>query len=80
MFRQLCSAVNYLHTLSPNPIAHRDLKPENILVAKIIKAPRPIQGVKRGAPKIVVKLCDFGTSRAAGNNKHSMMQVGWLVG
>ena len=69
MFGQLCSAVDYLHTLSPKPIAHRDLKPDNILVASVEKPPRPSNCVKRRTdhPLLVVKLCDFGTSRSVGS-------------
>lgn len=53
IFRQLCSAVSYLHS---NGISHRDLKPENIL---LVKAPSD----SLSSADIVVKLSDFGMSR-----------------
>ena len=46
--KQILSALNYMHTMKPNPIVHRDLKPENILVdSKSGKDPQ-------------VKIVDFG--------------------
>ena len=32
IFRQITEALNYLHSLKPEPLIHRDLKPENILI------------------------------------------------
>jgi len=32
IFSQICKAVLYMHTMSPEPLAHRDLKPHNILL------------------------------------------------
>lgn len=44
---QLCKALDYLHTLQPNPIIYRDMKPSNIILAA------------SGA----LKLIDFGIAR-----------------
>lgn len=44
---QLCKALNYLHTLEPNPIIYRDMKPSNIILAA----------------NGVLKLIDFGIAR-----------------
>ncbi len=44
---QLCKALDYLHTLQPNPIIYRDMKPSNIILA--------------GSG--VLKLIDFGIAR-----------------
>lgn len=71
--RQLCNAVKYLHTLSPQPIAHRDIKPDNVLITAI---PEGSDNGTGPDDLITVKLCDFGTSRAAGTSKtRSMMKV-----
>ena len=32
-FQKICSAFNYMHTLSPVKFIHQDIKPENILIA-----------------------------------------------
>ena len=50
IFRQITEALNYLHSLKPEPLIHRDLKPENILIG--------MSGNKR-----IFKLADFGTSK-----------------
>ena len=55
IFRQITEALNYLHSLKPEPLIHRDLKPENILIG--------ISGNKR-----VCKLTDFGISKTTENN------------
>ncbi len=44
---QLCKALDYLHTLQPNPIIYRDMKPSNIILAA----------------NGVLKLIDFGIAR-----------------
>jgi serine/threonine protein kinase len=44
---QLCKALDYLHTLEPNPIIYRDMKPSNIILAA----------------NGVLKLIDFGIAR-----------------
>ncbi len=44
---QLCKALDYLHSIRPNPIIYRDLKPSNIILT--------------GKGKL--KLIDFGTAR-----------------
>ncbi|KAJ2815499.1 hypothetical protein IWW50_006807, partial [Coemansia erecta] len=53
LFRQLCSAVRYLHS---NGITHRDIKLDNIL----------IKGVSNGTISLV-KIADFGLARAVGD-------------
>ena len=50
IFRQITEALNYLHSLKPEPLIHRDLKPENILIG--------MSGNKR-----ICKLADFGLSK-----------------
>ncbi|XP_057826105.2 U-box domain-containing protein 33 [Cryptomeria japonica] len=44
---EICSALQYLHSLTPNPILHRDLKPQNILLDE----------------NYVCKISDFGIAR-----------------
>lgn len=44
---QLCKALEYLHSIRPNPIIYRDLKPSNIMLAG----------------NGTLKLIDFGTAR-----------------
>ncbi|KAJ1794732.1 hypothetical protein LPJ67_000531 [Coemansia sp. RSA 1938] len=53
LFRQLCSAVRYLHS---NGITHRDIKLDNIL----------IKGISNGTISLV-KIADFGLARAVGD-------------
>ena len=50
IFRQITEALNYLHSLKPEPLIHRDLKPENILI-----------GMSEN--KRICKLADFGLSK-----------------
>ena len=50
IFRQITEALNYLHSLKPEPLIHRDLKPENILI-----------GISDN--KKICKLSDFGISK-----------------
>ena len=50
IFRQITEALNYLHSLKPEPLIHRDLKPENILIG--------MSGNKR-----ICKIADFGLSK-----------------
>ena len=50
IFRQITEALNYLHSIKPEPLIHRDLKPENILIG--------MSGNKR-----ICKLADFGISK-----------------
>lgn len=45
--KQICDALNYLHTLKPNPIIYRDMKPSNIMVDE----------------EDNVKIIDFGIAR-----------------
>lgn len=45
--KQICDALNYLHTLKPNPIIYRDMKPSNLMVGKDGK----------------IKIIDFGIAR-----------------
>ena len=55
IFRQITEALNYLHSLKPEPLIHRDLKPENILIG--------MSGNKR-----ICKLADFGISKFTGEH------------
>ena len=50
IFRQITEALNYLHSLKPEPLIHRDLRPENILIAM-------------SDNKRVCKLANFGLSK-----------------
>ena len=50
IFPQITEALNYLHSLKPEPLIHRDLKPENILSG--------MSGNKR-----ICKSADFGLSK-----------------
>ena len=50
IFRQITEALNYLHSLKPEPLIHRDLKPANILIG--------MSGNER-----ICKLADFGLSK-----------------
>ena len=50
IFRQITEALNYLHSLKPEPLIHRNLNPENILIG--------MSGNKR-----ICKLTDFGISK-----------------
>ena len=55
IFRQITEALNYLHSLKPEPLIHRDLKPQNILIG--------MSGNRR-----VCKLADFGISKFIDDN------------
>ena len=50
IFIQITEALNYLHSLKPEPLIHRDLKPENILIGMFNN-------------KRICKLADFGLSK-----------------
>jgi len=73
VLRDIASAINYLHGLSPEPIIHRDISSSNVLLRG------PIGG------KWVVKLSDFGSanflwhtneqSRAPGNPTYAAPEV-----
>src|ERR1700712_3272782 len=54
IFRQITEALNYLHSLKPEPLIHRDLKPENILIGM-------------SDNKSICKLADFGLSKFIDN-------------
>jgi len=60
LFRQIFSAVGHMHAKG---FMHRDIKPENILLDGIA---HESEGVI--AEKTVVKIVDFGLSKAQGNN------------
>jgi len=45
--KELCRALEYLHSFKPNPIIYRDMKPSNVIIAK----------------SGVLKLIDFGIAR-----------------
>jgi serine/threonine protein kinase len=51
IFKQIVSALFFLHSSSPSPIVHRDIKPENIFLLK---------GRNGG---VNAKLGDFGLAR-----------------
>ena len=53
LLKELIKAVNYLHSIKPNPIIHRDLKPENVITTD-------------GINRIFLKLCDFNLAKALG--------------
>ena len=55
IFRQITEALNYLHSLKPEPLIHRYLKPENILIG--------MSGNKR-----ICKLANFGISKFIDQN------------
>ena len=66
IFRQITEALNYLHSLKPEPLIHRDLKPENILIG--------MSGDKR-----ICKLADFGISKfTEGHTQYHTNSVGTL--
>lgn len=67
---QALSAVHHLHKRG---IIHRDLKPENILVFNEPSSAMDAGGV---APKLRIKLADFGTSRYLGPQAHATSFVG----
>ena len=50
IFRQITEALNYLHSLKPEPLIHGNLKPENILIGM-------------SCNKRICKLADFGLSK-----------------
>ena len=50
IFRQITEALNYLHSIKPEPLIHRDLKPENILIGM-------------SDNRRICKLADFGLSK-----------------
>ena len=50
IFRQITEALNYLHSLKPEPLIHRDLKPANILIGM-------------SGNRSICKLADFGLSK-----------------
>ncbi|KAJ2785906.1 hypothetical protein H4R18_000295 [Coemansia javaensis] len=55
LFKQICSAVRYLHA---NGITHRDIKLDNILIKAV-----------SGGSVSVVKIADFGLARAVGDGE-----------
>ena len=65
IFRQITEALNYLHSLKPEPLIHRDLKPANILIG--------MSGNKR-----ICKLADFGLSKFTEDRSASHTNCGTL--
>ena len=63
MFRQITEALNYLHSLKPEPLIHRDLKPENILIGNYKN-------------KKICKLADFGLSKFSENHADYHTMIG----
>ena len=73
LLQDMASAINYLHSLSPEPIIHRDISSSNVLLNGPIRS------------KWVVKLSDFGSanflwhtseqSRAPGNPTYAAPEV-----
>ena len=73
LLQDIASAINYLHSLSPEPIMHRDISSSNVLLSGPVRS------------KWVVKLSDFGSanflwhtseqSRAPGNPTYAAPEV-----
>ena len=73
LLQDIASAINYLHSLSPEPIIHRDISSSNVLLNGPVRS------------KWVVKLSDFGSanflwhtseqSRAPGNPTYAAPEV-----
>ena len=73
LLQDIVSAINYLHSLSPEPIIHRDISSSNVLLNGPVRS------------KWVVKLSDFGSanflwhtseqSRAPGNPTYAAPEV-----
>ena len=73
LLQDIASAINYLHSLSPEPIIHRDISSSNVLLSGPVRS------------KWVVKLSDFGSanflwhtseqSRAPGNPTYAAPEV-----
>ncbi|KAF4663521.1 hypothetical protein FOL47_005696 [Perkinsus chesapeaki] len=75
VFCQVVDALLYLHV---NGVIHRDLKPENILVSSMTKeCPQGYEAVPGDMPVYpVVKLADFGLSKAVQNA--SSLAMTWV--
>ena len=69
IFRQITEALNYLHSLKPEPLILRDLKPENILIG--------MSGIKR-----ICKLSDIGLKKTEHislfEKKNKLSEVNWI--
>ena len=73
LLQNIASAIDYLHSLSPEPIIHRDISSSNVLLSGPVRS------------KWVVKLSDFGSanflwhtseqSRAPGNPTYAAPEV-----
>jgi serine/threonine-protein kinase 24/25/MST4 len=71
--RQISDALDYLHTLKPQPVLHRDLKPANILVHRV-------SNECGQSDRLLFKISDFGIAKLLNKNAQGIYYGGTIAG